>query len=516
MNPAYMNELGDLINPFSTKPGIDRDNPIGKIKAHIDGQWCRFDNGNARKMGGYVAISPGTQEIIRGLYTVAVDDFTRVFIFRNTGIWQIDIFADGSVSGETNRTPVGWTPPAMGTPDLTFSFDEMTVYDAGSDVNTTYLFVVAPPNSQQINQTTEAPIYMGQVNDTTPFESIDQSTSGGVIVYEPFVVKFGNNGVIYWSNQTGGVPDPLDWPTTNRTAIFSKKILAAKSFPGGILMWTSSELKRVTYDVVLGTFVATPVSTEISLLSPGSIVAGHNSTYYWFGKNQTYIYNGVSDTIENGLCRNQFFESLNKQYAGKVFGVYVGDFKEIWWFSPQGNSTECNHLYVFPYKTNDWSDSECWRSAGVGESELDKPLFADSQTNIYSGLPTYSIWMHEMGTDIEVNAIKYPLPSWIQTCQFSLLQGNPQMNVEIRISKIEKDIQHTGDLEVQVFTYAYTDSQPYITQEFTFQESTTQQDIQISGRYVSFKYTSNTIGGYYQIGDMRYDYKPGAVSPGGK
>lgn len=514
MNQNYINELGDLIQPFKTLPGIDRDNPIGKIKAHVDGQWCRFDNGNPRKMGGYIAISPGTTQIIRALYTVAVEDFTRVFIFRNTGIWQIDILADGSTTGETNRTPVGWAPPSIGTPDLTFSFDEMTIYDAGADESTTFLFVVAPPNSQQINQTSQAPIFMGQVDDTSPFTSIDQTTSGGVIVYEPFLVKFGNNGVIYWSGLTGGgEPDPLSWPTDNRKAITSKKILAARPFPGGILMWTSSALFRVVYDGT--TFVATPVSTEISLLSPASIVAGHNSTYYWFGKNQVYIYNGVSDTIDNILCRNQFFERLNKKYPGKVFGVYVGDFKEIWWFSPQDESTECNHLYVFPYKSNDWSDSVCWRSAGVGESELDKPLFSDSQTNVYSGIPTYSIWMHEVGTDIEVNTIRYPLPSWIQTRQFSILAGNPQMNVEMRISKIEKDMQQIGDMDVQVFTYPYTDSDPYITTEFTFQESTTQMDIQLSGRYISFKYTSNTLGGFYQIGEMKYDYKLGAPSPGG-
>jgi hypothetical protein len=517
INQNYMQELGDWVNDFASEPGIDRDNPRGSKKAYIDGQWMRFDNGHARKMGGYESIVLGTGDIIRALYTVSLQDFTRLFIFRDTGVFQVDIMQNGTVTGEVNRTPISWLAPAPGSPSLVFSIDQMTLYDDETDTSTSFIFFVAPPNSEVINQQTEAPIYWGPLNDITPFVDLGQSTSGGIIVDEPRLVKYGNNGVLYWSGTVGStnIPDPTSWPPENRVAITSDKILAAKPFPGGLIMWTSNMLERVVFDQQTLTYRAVAAATQISLMSPSSIVAGHNSSYYWVGENQMYVYQGAVNIIDNGMNRNQFFKNINPAYPGKVFGIYVGNFDEIWWFQPDLNHTECNRLYNFQYKKNIWTDSECSRTAADTQNKLRKPVLADGEFNKYLGVNVYSIWKHEVGYDIVVEGESFPIESWIQTKLFSVFQGNPQINTELRVSKVEKDVTQIGDVDVQVLTYAYANSMPYSTAEFTFTPTTTQQDIQISGRYVSFKYTSNTIGGFMQIGLNNVDYKLGAVSPGG-
>lgn len=515
INPNYIQALGEWVQPFECAPGVDRDSTILDKKAFIDGQWVRFDSNRARKMGGYEAIFSGSSEPIRAIYTVAIKDFTRVFIFRDTGIWQADILANQSVTGEIDRTPPDWAPPLPGAPSLVFSIDQYTLIsetDDGIQANTV-LFFVAPPNAENPNQTTEAPIYYGNIDATFPFINTGQNTSGGIIVSVPYLIKYGNNGVIYWS--TSG--SPIVFPSSNYYGVSAQKILTARRYQGGMLMWTASTIERVAFNAqqTVPGFTSSTAVPEISMLSPSSLVAGHNNTFFWVGNDQMYLYNGVGNTIDNDLNRNQFFESINKKYAGKVWGLYVGNFNEIWWFSPEGENTECSRLYTFQYKTNQWADNYISRTAGAPATVYRYPLLADGGHNIYSQQNVYSIWAHEKGYNAVNNGVAYPIPAWIQTKLFSVMEGNPQINVEMRLRKIERDISQVGNMEVQVYTYPYPNSEPYITLQKTFTPSDSQIDIDLSGRFISFKYLSNDIDGFFQLGHTLIDYKLGAQRPGG-
>lgn len=513
INQNYLQDLGEWIQDFKSKAGVDRDNATLAKESYIDGQWLRFDNGNPRKMGGFEKILSGDQTIIRGLYAVALQDFSRIFVFRDNKISFFDVLANGSVSGEFDRTPIGWVTPPDGTASLTFSvetYTETTNNGDGTVSVTTFLFFVAPPNSESINQTVEAPIYFGPINDITPFIPLGQSTSGGIVRSGDFLLKYGNDGVIFWSM----VGQPYTWPEANNQTIASQKMLAAKRYQGGLVMWTASSLERVSYDTTTNQFVGQTIA-DISIISPSSIVAGHNNTFYWCGNQQFYVFNGVAQTIDNGLCRNDFFTKLNRKYEGKIFGLYVGNFNEVWWFAPQGTNPECNRLYIYPYKTNAWSDSECSRTAGLQANIYKYPLLADGKFNIYSKQQVYSIWAHEKGTDAVDGENAFPIPSFYQTKLFSLFEGNPQINVEMTVRKVEKDISQTGKMYLQIYTYPYSNSTPYIYPSFEITPETSQMDIDLSGRFVSFKFISNDINGFYQSGKNMIDYKLGALRPGG-
>ncbi len=50
-----------------SEPGIKRDGTQFEGDNYIDGQWCRFQRGLPRKIGGYRAITTQLPEIVRGI-----------------------------------------------------------------------------------------------------------------------------------------------------------------------------------------------------------------------------------------------------------------------------------------------------------------------------------------------------------------------------------------------------------------------------------------------------------------
>ncbi len=502
--------LGDYVQPLKCKPGVDRDSTILACESFLDSQHMRFDDGQPRKIGGYEKIFNGNGDIIRFMYPVAIDNFIRFFLFRDTGVAQIDLFPNGTVSGEIDRTPSGWVPPLSGTPSLTFSVDQMTIVATSTQTVENYIIFVAPPNSENPNQTQEAPIFIGSVYSTLPFAPLNQTCSGGILVSDPFLIKYGNDGLMYYSE----VRDPFVFPTKNVVGVTAQKLLLAKRYQGGILFWSATQLERAVFNTQTSEWSIVPAAPKISLLSPSSIVESHNSSFMWVGIDNMYLYNGVTNTITNVYNRNQFFDSLNTNYRGKVWGIYMGRFEEIWFFNVEGAATETNRAYIYKYKDGEWCDTYLDRSCGVEAGLFIRPLMAENKTNPYSNSSQYSVWQHEKGFNIVYNGTAYPLEAWIQTKLFSVFLGNPQVNVEMRIQKIERDIaQAASEVQVNILTYKYPYSDPWTSPTMTLKSGDTELNPNISGRYISFKFTSNTLDGFMQVGDNMYQYQLGNPNP---
>ncbi len=52
-------------------PGIKRDGTVLEGQNYIDGQWCRFQRGRPRKIGGYQAVTSTVPEVARGMTSSA-------------------------------------------------------------------------------------------------------------------------------------------------------------------------------------------------------------------------------------------------------------------------------------------------------------------------------------------------------------------------------------------------------------------------------------------------------------
>ena len=90
--------------------GIQRDGPDLSSNRCVDAQWCRWHRGQPKKMGGYVLIAEGADNIgtARGAFIVDRNGYLSVFIGTDTGIFQVDVSFSGTASSFIDRTPTGF------------------------------------------------------------------------------------------------------------------------------------------------------------------------------------------------------------------------------------------------------------------------------------------------------------------------------------------------------------------------------------------------------------------------
>src|SRR5882672_8687307 len=98
-----------IIDILSPLPGIQRDGTEFDSRGMcIDGQWVRFYEGRPKKIGGYVLLDPGNNEIIRNIYNVdKSNDITDCYLGRPSTLAVAPVSA-GIANPEFDRTPVGF------------------------------------------------------------------------------------------------------------------------------------------------------------------------------------------------------------------------------------------------------------------------------------------------------------------------------------------------------------------------------------------------------------------------
>ena len=140
---------------LAIEPGIQRDGTLFDSPRYVDGQWCRFQRGRPRKIGGYRAIFLNATGISRGMAQNSANSLNYMYSGFSSGIeaWQIDN-DDGTGSGPTEITLSGFTTNA----NNLWQFD--FVYDA---YGTGQLTILAHPgqNLSDIDSTTNTPVLFG-------------------------------------------------------------------------------------------------------------------------------------------------------------------------------------------------------------------------------------------------------------------------------------------------------------------------------------------------------------------
>jgi len=159
------------------KPGIQRDGTLFNAPSYTSGQWCRFQNGLPRKMGGYRGIFLNASGISRGMTMSSTNGLNYVVSGTNDKLqqWATDN-DDGIGSGPVDYTMTGFTANAKNL----WQFD--IGYDAtGGGVNN----LIAHPGQNLTNIdsiTNTRPLY-GQFPNTTlapvgVFTAVGTTTSG--------------------------------------------------------------------------------------------------------------------------------------------------------------------------------------------------------------------------------------------------------------------------------------------------------------------------------------------------
>jgi len=96
---AGENKLPDqynLVYTIGVQPGIKRDGTIFESREFSDGEWCRFQRGTPRKMGGYRELFATFTGIPRGMISNSFNGVNYVFVGNQYGL---EVFTTGTTFG---------------------------------------------------------------------------------------------------------------------------------------------------------------------------------------------------------------------------------------------------------------------------------------------------------------------------------------------------------------------------------------------------------------------------------
>jgi len=90
--PAQYNQIYTL----AVQAGIKRDGTVFQSREYTDGEWCRFQRGMPKKMGGYREMFGSFRGIARGMISNSYDGVNYIFTGNQDGI---DVFTTGTSFG---------------------------------------------------------------------------------------------------------------------------------------------------------------------------------------------------------------------------------------------------------------------------------------------------------------------------------------------------------------------------------------------------------------------------------
>src|SRR5688572_17537846 len=278
-------------------PGIKRDGTIFEGDNYIDGQWCRFQRGLPRKIGGCRSVTSSFIDRVYGAASYSQNGTQYQHLGSESTLTQLRLTALGALSGSSDRTPAGLTS----SPNNVWQFD-VQFDTTGGGLN--YLFAHAGQNLAAIDSETETPVFYDDVLATTPLGNTlggaGDEQSGGVVVLAPYILTYGNAGRvdIY-------LPNALSAPenSTNVTGSKIVKGLPLRSGGNGAagIFWSLDSVIRATFvGEDAGVFAFDTITATSSILSSRSVVE-YDGVFYWAGVDRFLMFNGIVREVPNAM-----------------------------------------------------------------------------------------------------------------------------------------------------------------------------------------------------------------------
>jgi hypothetical protein len=517
-------------------PGIKRDGTRFEGDYHVDGQWVRWQRGLPRKIGGYSVINRYLAEISRGVKTFTENGLTYFHSGSAGFLERFTIDASGNSSLTSDRTPAAY----IVNDDNLWQFD--VIYDTQSIPAANMIVAQVAPNAGCVCNTDGGQLFIGSMTGTNRLTEITTfpagvSVTGGVVSLHPYLMYFGNDGVVGWS--VPGAPTDLTGVGSGSARVAGQKIvrgLALRGGPGNApagLFWSADAVIRASFVGGQEIFQFDTISPFSSILSANSVIE-YDGQYFWLGTDRMLMFNGVVREIPNNLNINYFYDGLNREAAQRVWAFKVPRYGEIWWCYPRGSATECTHAIIYNLRENTWYDTELpngGRSAGEWSPLYAAPLLCglaqssfiannrvtedgdlrvtqDDDQRIVVPEEGFKVWQHERSmNEIDGQNIT-AVPSFFETADMTYLAApGGAKDKHIRVEFIEPDFVQSGDMTVQLTGRANAKSLEVDGPVRTIFENPSTPYEQVvffkeERRELRFKFGSNTINGDYQMGQV--------------
>ncbi len=494
--------------PLASAPGIKRDGTRFDNEHYLDGEWCRFQRGKPKKIGGYQQVTDTVPEITRGMHSFSSDNIQYLHLGHPNSLGQYQV-SNGTLNLFSDRTPAGF----VGDINHLWQFD---IFADTSGTGNHVLVAHVAENAANIDNSVAGTIYIDTIDATTQLSTVGlnaawngaEATSGGVVVSGVYIWSYGSEGLIVQSqaNDLSALPVAINIGT--QKIVKGMPLRGAGTGPAA-LFWGLDILIRATSTGSTPAFAYDVIARGITIMSSQGVVE-MDGIYYWPGVDRWYMFNGVVREIPNNMNQNWFFDNINFNHRQKCFGFKIPRYGEIWWCYPRGSATECTHAVVFNVREGYWFDTPLpdnddinqGRTAGIYADVYQRPFMVDNDDNTSGGGRT--LWQHETAFDkirlSNVSAIR----SSFETHEFAMLDQQVA-DKSLRVARVEPDLVQSGDMTLQVRGRANAKATVIDgATETIFASPSTPDEETVKfkevHRLMSFKFESNVGGGNYELG----------------
>jgi len=333
--------------------------------------------------------------------------------------------------------------------------------------------------------------------------------------------------VIAWGSSFDGSPDPLmiRWSDVGNPAVWrAQAVNQAGSFriPEGSMIvaglqasqqaifWTDQSVWSMQYIGPPLVYSFNKIGEGVGAISPKS-VGTMNNIVYWMSPSQFNLLsnNGVQtiacpvwDVIFQNL--NTDVDANGRPYTDRIRCAVNSQFGEVTWFYPTIGSTENNAYVKYNTQIQQWDYGSMSRTAWMDQSVLGAPIGAGTDPNF--------IYQHEMGNDAYVGNQDGPMNSSFRTGYFQVGDEGDHM---IFIDQIWPDMKW-GDynqnpnatVNLTFYGVNYPGDTPTAYGPYTMTQNTQYISTRIRHRLVSIQLSSNDVGTFWRVGNVRYRFQP--------
>lgn len=230
------------------------------------------------------------------------------------------------------------------------------------------------------------------------------------------------------------------------------------------------------------------ITNTVGIIAPYARVE-RGGLVYFIGQDNIYYMNGnMIEPLPNNTLYKYIYDDIKTTQKRKCFMWYNTKYDEIWGHYPSSGANENDRCFIFNLKEATWNrltsmDRTAYDRAG---EVFETPLLASSSGVLYQ---------HEVGYNDDTNSMN----SFFQTS----FQANNEGKYYTEVEGMELDAILKGNMTLSLFGKHRQNQIGDVLASFSITESTQAVDCIKETRYLSWKFESNQINGYFRVGGYR-------------
>jgi len=337
-------------------------------------------------------------------------------------------------------------------------------------------------------------------------------------VNEGSFVSMPQRQIVAYGSTFTGIQDPLlvrwcdvsdnsAWIGTVVNQAGSYRISKGSKIVGGMqgpqqgLIWTDIGVWSMQY-------IGPPYVYDFKELGAGSGLIGRkamgamNGVVYWMGQSQFYkIAGGWPEPLECPVWDN-VFQSLTAEDSEKIRCAVNSRFNEIsWYYSKSDSLGEPTYYVKYNAALNQWDYGTLTRTAWIDQNVFGPPI---------GGSDAGEVFQHEVSNDANGSAMF----SGFTTGYFAISEGSEKIFVD----QVWPDMKWGKDnspenavLQMTFYVKDYPADNASVFGPYTITKETEYITPRFRGRLVAIDISSNDLGSFWRLGNIRYRAQPDGV-----